>query len=266
MNVPHRAEAEKFLGVPDKITRSHLHAVEKPTAVLTFRHQTAERGEPITAELRQPLALPRLEEQPPLGIVRHRGQHALDATELCARLALFLQPVGVHPPWRSVVRLVADGSQKCVVADHAAPLCSGSDVGLAFQGSKCSAAQPRSYGTVMAGKELAMSKTRVTVFICTDKDCAKAWRRLCDGSPGRWLKRQVEAAGLPYKLTIVKTECMDNCEHAGCLCFQRGQHAAPECDIPSSHDADRLLAALRSCVESAEYSMFPRISHDAGRR
>jgi predicted metal-binding protein len=111
-----------------------------------------------------------------------------------------------------------------------------------------------------------MSKTRVTVFVCTGKDCARAWCRLCDGSPGKWLKRHVEASGLPYKLTTVKTECMDRCDHAGCLCFQHGSCAAPECDIRSEHDADRLLAALRSCVEAAEPGTYPRISRDAGRR
>src|SRR5262245_62094049 len=97
-------------------------------------------------------------------------------------------------------------------------------------------------------RDPAMSKPRVTVFICTGKDCARAWRRFGHGSPGKWLKRHVEEAGLPYKLTIVKTECMDHCENAGCMCFQHDRHAAAECDIRGGHDADRLLAALRSCV------------------
>lgn len=98
-----------------------------------------------------------------------------------------------------------------------------------------------------------MSKTPVTVFLCTGKDCARAWRRLCDGSPGKWLKRHVEAAGLPYKLTVVETECMDRCERAGCFCFLHGRCASLETDVRSPHDADRLLAALRSCVERAEH-------------
>jgi hypothetical protein len=94
-----------------------------------------------------------------------------------------------------------------------------------------------------------MSKLFSNVFLCTGKDCAKAWRRLCDGSAGKWLKRRVEDAGLPYKLNIVKTECMDHCEDAACLCFQRGRHAALELNVRSPDDADRLLAALRACVE-----------------
>src|SRR5262245_13908281 len=77
-------------------------------------------------------------------------------------------------------------------------------------------------------EEPAMSKPRVTVFICTGKECTKAWRRLGNGSPGKWLKRHIEEAGLPYKVTVVKTECMDRCEHAGCLCFQHCRHAAAE--------------------------------------
>jgi predicted metal-binding protein len=94
-----------------------------------------------------------------------------------------------------------------------------------------------------------MSKPTITVFLCTHKDCSRAWRRVCDGSPGKWLKRQVESAGLPYKLTIVKTDCMDRCDEAACLCFVHGRQASLERGIRSADDADRLLAALRACVE-----------------
>src|SRR6266852_123684 len=97
----------------------------------------------------------------------------------------------------------------------------------------------------------AMSEVPVTVFLCTGKDCNRAWRRVCDGSAGKWLKRRVEEAGLPYKLTIVKTECMDRCERAANLCFVHGHCAVLETDVRCAHDADRLLAGLRSCVESA---------------
>jgi len=97
-----------------------------------------------------------------------------------------------------------------------------------------------------------MSKTYLTVFLCTGKDCSKAWRRICDGSPGKWLKRQVELAELPYKLNVTKTECQDRCEQAACACFVADQRAAWETHIRSEHDADRLLAALRACAEGAE--------------
>jgi hypothetical protein len=50
-----------------------------------------------------------------------------------------------------------------------------------------------------------MSKVPLTVFLCAGKDCARAWRRVCDGSPGKWLKRHAQEAGLPYKLRVVKT-------------------------------------------------------------
>ena len=109
-----------------------------------------------------------------------------------------------------------------------------------------------------------MSKTRVTVFLCSGKDCGKAWRHVGDGAPGKWLKRQVEAAGLPYKLDVVKTECMDRCEHAACVCFVYGGCAAPESLIRSAHDADRLLAALRSCVERADLHLPLPDSHSGG--
>jgi predicted metal-binding protein len=94
-----------------------------------------------------------------------------------------------------------------------------------------------------------MSKVPVTVFLCTGKDCARAWRHFRDGSPGKWLKREVAEAGLPYKLTVVKTECMDRCERAANVCFVRGPCAVLEAGVRSAHDADRLLAALRSCIE-----------------
>jgi hypothetical protein len=102
-----------------------------------------------------------------------------------------------------------------------------------------------------------MSKTALTVFLCTRKDCRKAWRRVCDNSPGKWLRRQVADAGLPYKLKIVKTDCMDRCERAANLCFVCGPCACFESDVRSAHDADRLLAALRSCVEGSSVSCAP---------
>jgi hypothetical protein len=103
-----------------------------------------------------------------------------------------------------------------------------------------------------------MSKIALTVFLCTDKDCMRAWHRVCDGSPGKWLKRQVEEAGLPYKLNVVKTECMDRCDEAACLCCVRGRHACLETHVRSPHDVDRLLAALRSCVETGELRVHSR--------
>ena len=95
-----------------------------------------------------------------------------------------------------------------------------------------------------------MSKTPLTVFLCAGKDCARAWRRVCDGSPGKWLKRHAREAGLPYKLHVVKTECMDRCDEAACLCFVHGPAAALETDVHSEHAADRLLAALRACADA----------------
>jgi hypothetical protein len=99
-----------------------------------------------------------------------------------------------------------------------------------------------------------MSKTRATVFLCDGKDCGKAWRKVCDGSPGKWLKRRLHEAGLPYKLHVVKTECQDRCDDAANLCFVAGDCAACERQVRSAHDADRLLAALRSCVERSDRS------------
>ena len=95
-----------------------------------------------------------------------------------------------------------------------------------------------------------MSKTSVTVFLCTGKDCVRAWRHVCAHSPGKWLKRQVEEAGLPYKLNVVKTECLDECDDAANVCFVHGETAAPVKHIRHADDADRLLAELRACVEA----------------
>jgi hypothetical protein len=96
-----------------------------------------------------------------------------------------------------------------------------------------------------------MGRRALTVFVCNGKDCRKEWGRFCDAAPGKWLKRQAERAGLPYKLRVVETGCMDRCDEAGCLCFVAGRHAGFETEVRSHHDADRLLAALRACVETA---------------
>jgi hypothetical protein len=89
-----------------------------------------------------------------------------------------------------------------------------------------------------------MSKIPLTVFVCTGKDCAKAWGRFCDGSPGKWLKRHVEAAGLPYKLNVVKTDCMDRCDDAACLCFVHQHKASEQLRVRSASDLGRLLGAM----------------------
>jgi hypothetical protein len=99
-----------------------------------------------------------------------------------------------------------------------------------------------------------MSKQRLTVFVCQGKDCRKAWARLTDSSAKKWLKRQVEEAELACKLRVVATECQDHCEEAGCLCAVGGRCAALETRIRSKDDADRLLAALRSCLAPPESS------------
>src|SRR5438445_12439419 len=102
-----------------------------------------------------------------------------------------------------------------------------------------------------------MSKTHLTVFLCDGKDCGKAWRHVCDGSPGKWLKRQVETAGLPFKLNVVKTECMDRCDQAATVCCVNGGQACIESEIESVHDADRLLASLRVLADGPAVGLPP---------
>lgn len=96
-----------------------------------------------------------------------------------------------------------------------------------------------------------MGKQALLVYLCTGKECRKVWHRL-DGSPTKWLKRRLEEAELPYKLNVVKTECMDHCEHAACLCVVAGTRASLETDLRPDEDADHVLAALRACAERAE--------------
>jgi hypothetical protein len=99
-----------------------------------------------------------------------------------------------------------------------------------------------------------MSKVRLTLFVCQDKDCRKAWGRFTDNSPAKWLKRQVERAGLPYKLNVVETTCQDRCEEAACLHAVCGPAAAQAVRVCCADDADRILAALRTCAETAAAS------------
>jgi hypothetical protein len=96
-----------------------------------------------------------------------------------------------------------------------------------------------------------MSKTRLTLFVCNGKDCRRAWDRVAGGWPGKWLKRQVERAGLPYKLNVVETSCQDHCEDAACLHAVCVSCAAAVTAVRSEYDGDRILAALRSCAEHA---------------
>ena len=67
---------------------------------------------------------------------------------------------------------------------------------------------------------------------------------------GKMAQGEVEKAGLPYKLHIVKTECMDRCDHAASVCCVQGATAALQENLRSSDDADSFLAALRCCVEA----------------
>lgn len=97
-----------------------------------------------------------------------------------------------------------------------------------------------------------MSKIRLTVFLCTGKDCRRAWDRLCSSSPRKWLKSQIKEAELPYKLNLVETSCQDNCERAACLCCVAEDWASLITKVRSPDDADRILAAFRCCAEVAE--------------
>ena len=86
-----------------------------------------------------------------------------------------------------------------------------------------------------------MSRIPLTVFLCTDKDCAKAWRRICGDSPRKWLKRRFAEAGIPCRLNVVKTDCMDHCEEAACLCFVERDRARLEMKVRSDRDLARLF-------------------------
>jgi hypothetical protein len=94
-----------------------------------------------------------------------------------------------------------------------------------------------------------VSKVQVTVFLCAGKHCARAWDRVCDGRPAKWLKRQVADAGLPYHLDVIKTACMDRCKDAANLCAVHGDAAVPFAGLCHPDDAERFLAHLRSSVE-----------------
>lgn len=99
-----------------------------------------------------------------------------------------------------------------------------------------------------------MSKTVVTVFVCTGKDCTRAWKKVCSGSPKKFLKEQLRESGMPFRLNVIETSCMDQCEQAANVCFVSGDCADFAREIRSSDDGDRLLLHMRSCVESV--SMF----------
>lgn len=88
-----------------------------------------------------------------------------------------------------------------------------------------------------------MSKPCLTVFMCTSKDCSRAWRRICDDSPRKWLKHHFHEAGVPGKIEIIKTDCMDRCDEAACVCLVHGERARLEIEVRSDKDLGRLLSA-----------------------
>lgn len=97
-----------------------------------------------------------------------------------------------------------------------------------------------------------MSKLLVTAFVCKGKDCTRAWRKVCPGSPKKFIKEQLKESGMPYKLNIVETVCMDHCEQAANICFVCSDCADFAREVRTPEDADRILIHLRSCVESVE--------------
>jgi len=93
-----------------------------------------------------------------------------------------------------------------------------------------------------------MGKPCVLVYLCTGKECRKVWRRQSDLPPGKWLKRHAAAAELPYRLKLIKTECMDRCEEAANVCVVHGDRARLVSEL-RLRDGPRLLAACMACVE-----------------
>jgi hypothetical protein len=94
-----------------------------------------------------------------------------------------------------------------------------------------------------------MSRIPLTVFLCTGKDCSRAWRRICDDSPRKWLKRRLEETGAPCKLHIIKTDCMDRCEQAACIHLVHEGRARLETQIHSEHDLGRILEAVLDVLD-----------------
>lgn len=94
-----------------------------------------------------------------------------------------------------------------------------------------------------------MSKISLTVFLCTGKDCSKAWRRICDDSPRKWLKRRLEETGVPAKLDVIRTECMDHCKEAACLHLVCEGRARLEMEVRSEHDLGRILEAALDVLD-----------------
>ncbi len=97
-----------------------------------------------------------------------------------------------------------------------------------------------------------MSRQPLLVYVCAGKDCSRAWERLCDASPRKWLKRHLEDAGLPGKVEVIRTECMDRCKEAANLCLVFADRACLETEVRRAADIERLReTARRLCEPSA---------------
>src|SRR5438105_81013 len=117
-----------------------------------------------------------------------------------------------------------------------------------------------------------MSKTRLTVFLCQGKDCRKAWKHVSGGgSPGKWLKRRVEEAGLPYKLRIVKTESWTAVrrQHACAQSAASAPIASRTCARPTNRIASSLTcgpapnAQMRQPGDRTRLETFPWLASSA---
>lgn len=93
-----------------------------------------------------------------------------------------------------------------------------------------------------------MSKKVVALFVCTGKDCRRAWHKH-ERSPAKWVKRYLEDADLPMKVQVVETECMDRCEEAACMCVVHAERARTLVEFRGDRDAEKLSSALRQVVE-----------------
>src|SRR5262249_39600453 len=100
-----------------------VEAAAELVASVGLDHPARKALEPLLAVLAQQLPFALLQSGLPGVVLRQPGALALDADELGAGgVAILLQPVGVHQPWRVVIGALGDGRQEGLLGVHGSSL------------------------------------------------------------------------------------------------------------------------------------------------
>lgn len=89
---------------------------------------------------------------------------------------------------------------------------------------------------------------KITLFVCGNKDCARAFGRVTERPLEKWLRRQADREGWPAHFEFIETECWDRCDDAGCLAMMAGGRSVVLERLASARDRDRIMEGVRQLL------------------